>query len=221
MKRHDFIAAAAATGLALPSAVRAQSASTLRFIPQIDLAFLDPHFTTANVTRVHGFMVYDTLFGEDGQGGTSHQILAGHVVEQGDTLWKLTLRDGLLFHDGERVQARDCVATIKRWARRDPIGEALMKATVDLSAPDDKTIIFKLNKLFPLLPFALGKAGAPMCGIMPARLAETDPFKQVSETIGSGPFRYVADERIQGARERCALPPLSPSPTGDHFRRHA
>ncbi len=199
MKRRTFVAATAAT-LALPSVVRAQKASTLNFIPQIDLVFLDPHYTTANVTRVHGFMVFDTLFGEDGKGGTSHQMLAGHVVENGGKLWKLTLRDGLMFHDGERVLARDCVASIKRWARRDPIGEALMAATDELSAADDKTIVFKLNKPFSLLPYALGKAASPMCGIMPARLAETDPFKQVSETVGSGPLRYKADERIQGAR---------------------
>ncbi|MCC6716300.1 MAG: ABC transporter substrate-binding protein [Acetobacteraceae bacterium] len=199
MKRRSFLASAAAAGLALPAAVRAQSATTLRFIPQIDLTFLDPHFTTANVTRVHGFMVFDTLFGEDGKGGTSHQMLAGHVVEDGGKLWKLTLRDGLVFHDGAPVLARDCVASIKRWARRDPIGDALMAATDDLSAPSDKVVQFRLKKPFPLLPYALGKAASPMCGIMPARLAETDAFQQVSEVIGSGPLRYVADERVQGA----------------------
>jgi peptide/nickel transport system substrate-binding protein len=199
MQRRRFMAATAA-GLALPSVVRAQAATTLRFIPQIDLTFLDPHFTPANVTRGHGFMVYDTLFGEDGAGGTSHQMLAGHVVEDAGRLWKLTLRPGLMFHDATPVLARDCVASIRRWARRDPIGEAMMGATDELSAPDDKTIVFRLKKPFPLLPYALGKAASPMCGIMPARIAETDSFKQVSEIVGSGPYRYLADERVQGAR---------------------
>ena len=64
MRRRSFIAAGAA-GLALPSIGRAQGASTLRFIPQIDLAFLDPHWTTAYVTRNHSYLVYDTLFGQD------------------------------------------------------------------------------------------------------------------------------------------------------------
>ena len=35
---------------------------------------------------------------------------------------------------------------------------------------------------------------------MPERLANTDPFKQVTEMVGSGPFRFVADERVAGAR---------------------
>ncbi len=199
MKRRSLIAATAAT-LALPAVVRAQAKTALNFIPQIDLTFLDPHFTPANVTRVHGFMVYDTLFGEDGKGGTSHQMLAGHVVEDGGRLWKLTLRDGLLFHDGSKVLARDCVASITRWAKRDPIGEAMMSATDALTAPDDMTIQFRLKRPFALLPYALGKAASPMCGIMPARIAETDAFKQITEFVGSGPFRYKSDERIQGAR---------------------
>ena len=122
-------------------------------------------------------MVFDTLFGEDGKGGTSHQMLEGHTVENAGKLWTLTLRDGLLFHDGERVLARDCVASIRRWAKRDPIGEAMMAATDELSAPNDKTIVFRLKKPFPLLPYALGKVASPICAIMPERMAETDAFK--------------------------------------------
>ncbi len=39
-----------------------------------------------------------------------------------------------------------------------------------------------------------------MCPIMPERLASTDPFTQVTEMVGSGPFRFKADERVVGAR---------------------
>jgi peptide/nickel transport system substrate-binding protein len=35
---------------------------------------------------------------------------------------------------------------------------------------------------------------------MPERLAHTDPFKNVPELIGSGPFRFVPGERIPGAK---------------------
>lgn len=112
----------------------------------------------------------------------------------------LTLRDGLRFHDNQPVLARDCVASIRRWAARDAVGAKLMAATDDLSAPDDRTIRFRLNKPFPLLPFALGKTATPMCAMMPERLAQTDAFKPVPELIGSGPFRWVAQERVAGSR---------------------
>ncbi|MGI4793949.1 MAG: ABC transporter substrate-binding protein [Janthinobacterium lividum] len=199
MKRRTLLAAASAS-LALPSIGRAAGASTLKFIPQIDLAFLDPHWTTANVTRGHGYLVFDTLYGQDGTFTSSPQMLEGHVVENDGKLWKLTLRPGLMWHDGERVTARDCVASIKRWAARDAFGSALMAVTDELSAPDDRTIQFKLNKPFPLLPQALGKPTTPNPVMMPERLAKTDPFTQITEMVGSGPYRFVANERVPGAR---------------------
>jgi peptide/nickel transport system substrate-binding protein len=199
MQRRTFLGAAAA-GLAMPSLARAQSQTTLRFIPQIDLAFLDPHWTTAFVTRNHGYMVFDTLYGTDRNYKAAPQMVQGHTVENDGKLWNLTLRDGLMWHDGTKVLARDCAASIKRWAKRDAFGDALMAATDELSAPDDRTIQFRLKKPFPLLPDALGKSSSPMCAMMPERLANTDPFKQITEIIGSGPFRYVASERVTGSR---------------------
>jgi peptide/nickel transport system substrate-binding protein len=105
-----------------------------------------------------------------------------------------------MFHDGTPVLARDCVASIARWGRRDAMGQTLMAYTDELSAPDDKTIQFRLKKPFALLPDALGKVGSAICAIMPERLAKTDPFTQVTEMVGSGPFRFKADERVVGAR---------------------
>jgi peptide/nickel transport system substrate-binding protein len=198
MKRRGFLASTA-TALALPAVVRAQTQSTLKFIPQIDLAFLDPHWTTAYISRNHGYMVFDTLFGQDGDFKYSPQMLEGFTVENDGKLWNLTLRDGLLWHDGEKVLARDCAASIQRWSKRDAIGGALMAATDELSAPDDRTIRFRLKKPFALLPAALGKSPSPMCAMMPERLANTDPFKQISEIVGSGPFRYVMNERVPGS----------------------
>lgn len=203
MKRRDFLAATAAS-FATPGLVRAQAATTLRFVPQIDLSTLDPHGTTAYVTRGHGHMIFDTLYGQDAEFRASPQMVEGHVVANDGRLWTLTLRPGLLWHDGEKVTARDCVASIRRWAKRDALGGALMAATDELSAPDDRTIVFRLNRPFPLLPDALGKVTSPMPAMMPERLANTDPFTQLTEMVGSGPFRWLADERIPGSRNAYA-----------------
>ncbi len=196
MQRRTLIAAASAA----PALLRAQTATTLRFTPQQDLVTLDPVTTTAYVSRNHGYMVFDTLYGMDGEYQATPQMVDGHTVENDGRLWNLTLRENLWFHDGEPVRARDCVASIRRWARRDPFGETLMEVTDELSAPDDRTIRFRLKRPFPLLPIALGKASVPVCAMMPERLAMTDAFRQVPEMIGSGPFRFKADERVPGAR---------------------
>jgi len=199
MKRRDLLTAAA-VGLAAPRLVRAQGSGVMRFIPQIDLAVIDPHGSLAYITRGHGHMIFDTLYGQDSSFKATPQMVEGHVVADDGKLWTLTLRPGLLWHDGEKVTARDCVASIRRWAQRDALGGALMAVTDELAATDDRTIVFRLKRPFPLLPVALGKASSPMPAMMPERLALTDPFKAITEMIGSGPFKWVANERVPGAR---------------------
>ena len=121
MQRRSILQATAAGlagSIAGPALVRAQSASTLRFTPQQDLVTLDPVTTTAYVSRNHGYMVFDTLYGMDASYRATPQMVDGHTIDNDGRLWNLTLREGLRFHDGERVLARDCVASIRRWAPR-------------------------------------------------------------------------------------------------------
>ena len=169
--------------LAAPRIGRGAEARPLRFIPQADLAVLDPVWTTSYQTRDHAFLVFDTLFGQDASYAAQLQMLEAAGPSADGLRWDLRLRPGLRFHDGTPVLARDCVASIRRWGGRDTFGQALLAATDDLSAPDD-----------------LAKTAPSPCCIMPERLATTDAFKQVSEVVGSGPYRFLADERVPGAR---------------------
>jgi peptide/nickel transport system substrate-binding protein len=196
MKRRTVLKSTAAA-LAAPSIARADGPKTVRFVPHADLASIDPVWTTADVTRNYSLAVFDTLYAYDAQFTVQKQMVDGHVTEDDGKTWELTLRDGLAFHDGEKVLARDCVATIKRFGARNPFGQALMKQVAELSAPADNKIRFRLTKPFPLLPAALAEV---YCAIMPTRLAETDPLKQIAEAIGSGPFKFVAGERVPGSK---------------------
>ena len=199
MQRRSFLAGTAAA-LAMPNIARADAVRTLTFVPDADLALLDPVFTTSYQTRDHAFLVYDTLFGQDSRLRATVQMLEGFLIEDDHKLYRLALRRGLKFHDGSPVLARDCAASIRRWGARDSFGQALMAATDEVSASDDRTIVIRLKAPFPLLPDALAKTSPSMCPMMPERLADTDPFQQVTEAIGSGPFRYLADQRVPGAR---------------------
>jgi peptide/nickel transport system substrate-binding protein len=199
MKRRTLLATAAATlGLSTPSL--AQPLRVLRFVPYVDLPVLDPIANTAAQVRNHAFLVFDTLYGLDADYLPRPQMLAGHAVEADGLAWTLTLRDGLRFHDGTPVLARDAVASIRRWASVDGFGSTLMAATAALDAPDDRTIRFRLHRPFPLLPDALGKMSPNVCAIMPERLAALPGTKRVPEIVGSGPFRLVEPERVPGAR---------------------
>jgi len=191
--------AGAAGALAAPQLAAAQGARVLKFVPQADLAVLDPIWTQAYVTRNHALMVFDTLYGIDANFVATEQMVHSHSTEDGGKTWTLVLRAGQRWHDGERVLGRDCVASLRRWAARDSFGQTLMALTDELSAPDDSSIRFRLKRPFPLLPDALGKAGSNIAAMMPERLARTDPFKQITEMVGSGPYRFKADERTAGS----------------------
>jgi peptide/nickel transport system substrate-binding protein len=199
MKRRDFLKSTltGATMLAAPRVLRAGAQKSITFVPHADLVSFDPVWTTADITRNFSLAVYDTLYGYDAEFKAQPQMVEGHTIENDGKQWDLSLRERLKFHDGAPVLARDCIATITRWAKRYPMGQALIARTDELSAVSDKTIRFRLKRPFPLLPEALAE---PYCSIMPEQLAKTDAFEQVKEAMGSGPFKFTAAERIPGQR---------------------
>ena len=69
-------------------------------IPHADLKILDPIWTTAYITRNHGYMIYDTLFAMDGNVQLKPQMVDKYSVSRDNMKYSFTLRDGLKFHDG-------------------------------------------------------------------------------------------------------------------------
>jgi peptide/nickel transport system substrate-binding protein len=203
MQRRSLLAATAALSgaAALPRFAIGQPAAarTLRFVPQANLTLLDPHTTTAAVTANHGYMVFDTLFSLNAALEPKPQMAEGFTVSDDGRTYLIRLRDGLKFHDGQPVLARDCAASLARWAVRDTFGQTAAKYVDEWGTADDRTVRITLKRPFPLLIEAIAKADAVIAFIMPERLAKTDPFKGVTEMIGSGPFRFLADEFVAGS----------------------
>ncbi len=200
MQRRNFLAGTAAT-VALSRQAAAQSKTgILRYVPQADLTVIDPVMTTAYITRFHATMVWDQLYGIDSKLQPQPQMVEGHTLDDGGKLWTFTLRDNLRFTDGEPVRGRDCVASIKRWAARDPMGQALLARVAEMAAPDDRRFTIRLTRPFSLLLNCLAKIGPPALVVMPERLANTDPFQSIKEVVGSGPFKFVASERVVGSK---------------------
>ncbi len=197
INRRNLLLSAAAAPLAHP-AIAAET-KTLRIMPQAVLNTIDPVWSSAQVVRNMGFMVWETLYGRDAAQNPKPQMLEGGIMEEGGKRWTLRLREHQMFHDGTPVLARDCVASLRRWMKRDASAAALESWTDELSAKDDRTIELRLKFPFAHLPEQLSKFVAPAV-MMPERIAQTDPFKQITEAIGSGPFRWVADEHVLGSR---------------------
>jgi peptide/nickel transport system substrate-binding protein len=185
-------------GLARPAI--AQPARVLKFIPEGNLQNPDPIWSTTTVARNFGYMIWDTLYGTDERLAPKPQMCEGHEVSADGLIWRFKLRAGLRFHDNESVRATDCTASIARWMKRDGFGQRIEAALNELAALDDRSFEFRLKKPFPLLLTGLAHPVANVCFIMPARIAATDPYKQITEYVGSGPYRFLRDEWQPGAR---------------------
>ena len=203
MKRRDFLAtgtAAALGSLAAPRIARAQDTNLLRFVPQANLSSLDSVAGTQYVVRNASLMVWETLYGVNSKLEPKPQMCEGHTNSADFKDWTFKLRPGLKFHDGEPVLPKDVIASLKRWMVRDTMGQRIAKILVSMDAQDDRTFSIKLNKPFPKMLFAIGKGNAPVALIMPERIAKTDPFKLITEYVGSGPMKFMKNEWVPGSK---------------------
>ena len=197
MKRRTVLKAGLAV-LAAPAL--AQGVRRIRFVPHANLAVLDPVASSAYVTRNHGFLVWDTLYGIDAEYRARPQMVAGHTVEDGGLRWTFTLREGLRFHDGEPVRAADCVASIRRWGARDTMGQTIMRIVDEIRATSDRDFAIRLKRPFPLMLDAFGKLSTQALFIVPERVGLSDPLVPSTESVGSGPFRFLRGEWVPGDR---------------------
>jgi peptide/nickel transport system substrate-binding protein len=205
MNRRAFLksltgAVTAMGGLATPAISQRAAARALRFVPQADLANFDPIWNTQYVVRNAAALVWDTLYGVDDKLRPQRQMVEAEEVSADGLTWTFRLRPGLKFHDGERVLAKDVVASLARWEARDNMGLMIKAIEQELTAVDDRTFRWILKKPFSKLLVALGKVGTPSCFMMPARIAATDPFRQINDYVGSGPMKFVRGEWVPGAR---------------------
>jgi peptide/nickel transport system substrate-binding protein len=201
IKRREF--AALTAGAAVTAVTRAAGAAgpkVLRYVRNGNLTILDPIWTTAYVTRDHGYMIYDTLFAVDEKLEVKPQMVDKYEVSADKTLWTFTLRDGLEWHDGKPVTSADCVPSLKRWMGRDPMGQKLSDFVAELKVVDDKTFTLKLKEPYGLVLDSIGKPSSNTPFMMPKAVAETDPFKQIDSQVGSGPFMYVNAESKPGEK---------------------
>jgi peptide/nickel transport system substrate-binding protein len=185
---------------ALLAAAPAQSQSTLRVAPETLSRILDPHFTTSFTTRDLGYLIYDTLFAVDENFEPKPQMVESYTVSPDKLTYVFVLRSGLKWHDGETVTAADCVASIRRWASRDSMGQTLTKFLASLDAPDAGTIKLVLTEPYGLVLDSLAKVGAPVPFMMPERIARTPGSEQVKDIIGSGPYKFRADLHEPGVK---------------------
>lgn len=190
-------ALAVTTSMAWSNGVAAQ---TVTAVMQVGLRILDPVMTPADTARNHGYMIYDTLLASDEKFEIQPQMAQSWQVSPDGRTYTFRLRDGLKWHDGTAVKADDCIASIRRWAKEDKLGQILMPMVAEITASDDRTFQIVLKEPTTLVLSALGKTSTLTPFMMPKRMAETPSNESVKEHIGSGPFKFVAAEFKPGVK---------------------
>jgi peptide/nickel transport system substrate-binding protein len=202
MKRRSFLGGAAGVAAALSTKIaiaQPTRARTLRLVPVTALTVLDTVFSTSLVTTSHGWTVYDTLFGINSKGEIKPQMAEGYTVSDDGRTYVIRLREGLKFHNGEPVRAQDCIQSLIRWSSRESVGQTAAKFVDSWGVGDDRSLKITLKRPAPIFLEAIARGSASIPFIMPEYVAKTDPYKQITETIGSGPYRFVENEYVPGS----------------------
>lgn len=172
--------------------------TVLRYAPSADLSMLDPQITTATTVGQHGLMIYDTLFALDGNNTPRPQMVDRYDVSPDGLRYHFTLRPGLRFHDGQPVTSADVIPSIRRWMKRDTLGQRLQAALASFEPDGPQTFTITLKTPFPFVELALASTAGNQAVILRRQDAEQDPAKPITTTIGSGPFRFVPEACIAG-----------------------
>jgi peptide/nickel transport system substrate-binding protein len=183
--------------LALPAAAE----TVLRFVPQADLRILDTAWTTAAITRNHGYLIYEPLFSYDSKNVPRPQAVEDYTTSADGLTWTFNLREGMRFHDGTLVTAADAVASLDRWSKRKASGSTMRARVASIAAKDERSFEIVFKERFGLVLETLADAIQPTF-ILRAKDSAADPFTQIQfqEVVGSGPFQFVREEFVPGAK---------------------
>ncbi|HTR87014.1 MAG TPA: ABC transporter substrate-binding protein [Reyranella sp.] len=196
-----FLLASAVALAAVSTAPFASAETVFKVVMHSDVKAVDPVWSGAYITRNLGYMMYDTLFAVDEHLQVKPQMVDKWETSADGLTWTFTLRDGLEFHDGAPVTSDDVIASLKRWASRDSMGQKLAASLQEYKVVNAKTFQIILKQKFGPLLEAIGKPSVVVPFIFPKKAAEAqDAFTQSDNVIGSGPFIFKKDEWKPGEK---------------------
>jgi peptide/nickel transport system substrate-binding protein len=164
-------------------------------------ASLDPLYFANTQNFQVTFHIFDPLIGLDTNSRFVPALFESWTTTS-PTEWRITLRQGVRFHDGAPFTAADVAATLRRAARLagpSPYSTYVRPIT-GVTVIDDHTLALRTAEPFPLLPRYLAQLPA-----ISARFedAATEDFNAGRAAIGTGPYRharYVPGDRVEVTR---------------------
>lgn len=136
-------------------------------------------------------MIFSSLFKYDQSGNITNDLVENYEISEDKTQYTVHLKKGVLWHDGQTLDAEDVLFTIRLIT--DPAYKSPLRANwqgIEASSPDAQTLVFKINNPY------VGFLNNLTFGILPKHLWESVSPENFSltnlniEPIGSGPFKY-------------------------------
>ena len=165
----------------------------LVFARNRDNTTLDPGAAVETDTIYVLDHIFETLFATSDDGASVEPWLAsGSEISDDGKTWTVTLRQGVLFSNGQPMTSADVQFSIQRAIDEAAFG-FLLSAIESIETPDDSTVIFTTS--FPWAPF-LADLSVWAAGIMPADFGGMSAEEFFENPIGTGPF--IFDEWAPG-----------------------
>ena len=186
-------------------------------------AGLDPIFTTATTTRDIVNNVFEGLFALDADATAQPMLASGYEVNDDFTEYTISLREGILFHNGDEMTSADVVASMERWMADSTIGVADF-AGVTVEAVDDYTVkVTSPAPFFTLIELTLPPNQGLIIVPEESIAAITDTGLPEDAIIGTGPYEFtewVKDQHITLSRFE-DYQSLDTEPSGLSGAKHA
>jgi peptide/nickel transport system substrate-binding protein len=129
-------------------------------------------------------MLYDTLVRPDASNQPQPALASSWETSDDASIWTFTLRDDVVFHNGQPLRAADVAYSFERLLSPDSLSpiSSVLQVIESISTPDAQTVVFNLNQPHAEVPVLFMSFYA---SIIPA-----DSGATVAETgIGSDPFK--------------------------------
>ncbi len=142
-------------------------------------------------------LIFAGLFAYDAKGELKPNLAENYKIDESGTVYTVTLKQGLKWHDGAPLTAKDVAYTYN--TIKDPRAKSYLLSSwrgVDISATDDHTVVFTLSTALSAFPHSL------TTGIVPEHILKSYPVSQLRSVrfnnqipIGSGPFKFYGIEQ--------------------------
>lgn len=193
VRRASLLLALTLTLTLIGSALAQSTGGTLRVAINSDPSNLDPHRSTAFITRVVLGSVVEGLFNLDESYQPIPELATGFEVSDDRLTYTIGLRDDVVFHDGSSMTSADVVASLNRWMALSTPGRSLSPSITSFEALDDYTVQFTFSEPIGALLISALAFSYQAPAIMPAAFVEgLDEAEVIRQPIGTGPFKIAS-----------------------------